>query len=411
MAVAARTDRSALLARLKDLKVESETARQTSSRIGLLAAVEKYKESSSVQDLIGGATGAAMRADTHIQLSGCLARLGDLPAAARAICVSLQAARASGSRTKIVFGLVACAGLAKNAPNEMVTAEKESREQERLSGPPPSYGSLDLSQEGRISLPTTPAALSRLSLAYNEAAVEICDAALAAAGGRDSPAAADARRVPNLFTEASARSSLGTCLHNLGNLDEERLRGVEIVLQSVALLRQLLRLLRTGCVESLNAKYALASTLCNLACHPLPGDDGMAQNEVCLREALELSEELEDVQLKQKVLGGLANMSWRTGQRVGPTEAAALRSRMNALYAHNGRTTDMNCTICFEPLELLEQPGGGADEGDDGDGHRPSGLTRDSAVRVLGCGHQFHYGCLATWRRTISNTACPICKK
>ena len=49
---------------------------------------------------------------------------------------------------------------------------------------------------------TIPAALSRLGLAYNEAAIGICDGALAAAGGRDSLTADGDWRVPNLNVEA-----------------------------------------------------------------------------------------------------------------------------------------------------------------------------------------------------------------
>jgi len=114
--------------------------------------------------------------------------------------------------------------VANQAPDEMVKAERESREQESLGGSP-SYGGLDLSQEGWVSLPTTPAALSRLSLAYKEAAVAMCDAALAAAGGRDSPTANDKRRVPSLVLEAQVCGHLGGSLYDLG----ERRRGVELL--------------------------------------------------------------------------------------------------------------------------------------------------------------------------------------
>jgi len=131
--------------------------------------------------------------------------------------------------------------------------------------------------------------------------------------------------------------------------------------------------------------------------------DEMAVAEVCWREALELSEESDDVHLKQGVLTSLANLSCQPNQGVGPAEAAALRSRLNALYAQNGRIPDTSCTICLEPLEPLEQPGGGADEGAAGD--------RGCAVRVLQCGHQFHLSCLCTWWLTRSDQVCPLCKK
>jgi len=115
----------------------------------------------------------------------------------------------------LVTALAQCSSVAMYAPEEMARGEGESREQERLGGSP-SYGGLDLSREGRISLPTTPAALSRLMVAYNEAAVGICDAALAAAGGRGRSAADDSSRVPVLYVEAQARGSLAKCLYAQG---------------------------------------------------------------------------------------------------------------------------------------------------------------------------------------------------
>ena len=93
----------------------------------------------------------------------------------------------------------------------MARAMRESREQDGQSGSP-YHGGLNLSQEGRIILPTTAAALSWLELSFSEAAVAICDTALAAAGGRDSPASADSRRVPSLRAEALARGNLGDTL-------------------------------------------------------------------------------------------------------------------------------------------------------------------------------------------------------
>jgi hypothetical protein len=131
----------------------------------------------------------------------------------------------------------------------------------------------------------------------------------------------------------------------------------------------------------------------------------MAEAAACMREALELSEET-DVHLKQTVLCHLANMSGRPDLPVGPTEAAAFRSRLNALYAQAGRNTDTSCTICLEPLE---QPGGGTDKGATDGGRDADGFT-NSAVRVLHCGHQFHRGCLSTWWRTTASDACPLCK-
>jgi len=384
-------------------------AYSTASRVSYLVAVDLLKEALSVAELIGGGYGAFCRHHAALQLSNSLARLGDMAASARAVCSSIRAARAAGSRTALTASLTVCGTVARNAPNEMAMAERESRGQERLSGPPPSYGSLDLSQEGRISLPTTPAALSRLGLAYNEAAVALCDTALEAVGGRDRPVADDEQRVPDLHTEAQARGCLGAYLYHLG---EEQQRSLELLRQAVALLRQAARTAASG-GDTLALKRSLASWLSNLGSILWGGKNApvsydMAEAEAYLREALELSEETDDVNLKQAVLINLANMSCQPDRPVGPTEAAALRSRLNTLYAQNGRSPDTSCTICLEPLESLEQPGGGADEGAVGDGGRGGD---DSSVQVLGCGHQFHHGCISTWRQTTSNTACPICKK
>jgi len=197
------------------------------TRIGYLAAVENAKEAASVADLIGGAGGAGRRSQADSLQSDCLLRLGNTAAAARAACSSRREARAAGSRTHLVQSLVTCGNMANHAPEEMAKAEKESRKQERLGGSP-SYGGLDLSQEGWVSLPTNPAALSRLGLAYNEAVVATCDAALRAAGGRDSPASDDERHVPSMRLEAQVRGRLGVRLHELG----ERQRGVELLRQS-----------------------------------------------------------------------------------------------------------------------------------------------------------------------------------
>jgi len=223
--------------RYKNLIAEGKRTDMANTRIGYRAAVDKYREAASVADLIGGAGGAERRANADQCLSNSYVNLGELAAAACAVCSSLRAARASGSRTMLVGVLSSCGKVALGAAGEMASAERQSREQERRSGSP-SYGGLDLSQEGRISLPTTPAALSRLGLAYNEAAVKICDAALAATGGRGSPAADDGRRVPSLNVEARARGSLGSCLYKL---DEEQQRSLELLRQAVALRRQVAR--------------------------------------------------------------------------------------------------------------------------------------------------------------------------
>jgi len=217
----------------------------------------------------------------------------------------------------------------------MANAERESREQESLGGSP-SYGGLDLLQEGWVSLPTNPAALSRLGLAYEEAALAICDAALTAAGGRDSPTANDQRHVPSLRLEAKVRGRLGLRLHDLG----ERQRGLELLQQAVAMLRLVVRKAAPGS-DLMVGKQGLASFLCRLGvAMQNAGSDGTAEAEACLREALALCEDTDNVALKQRVLSHLANMSGRPNQPVKPAEAAALRSRLNALYAQAGRNHD-----------------------------------------------------------------------
>jgi len=194
-------ERAALLKSYFALNAEAEAARMANTIIGNLASAEKSKEAALVADRIGGAQGAACHAEADQFRSYCLCRLRDYPAAARAACSALRAARASGCRTLLILALGKCGEVAREAPGEMVNSERESREQERRSGSP-SYGDLDLSREGRVSLPTTRLALSRLCLAYQEAAVHLCDAALAAAGGRGSPAASDTRRIPSLSCAA-----------------------------------------------------------------------------------------------------------------------------------------------------------------------------------------------------------------
>jgi len=138
----------------------------------------------------------------------------------------------------------------------MARAEWESQ---KLRGSP-RYGGFDLSQEGLVSLPTTPVALFQLGRTYNEAAVAVCDAALASAGGRDSPAAADERIVPSMAIEAQARGGLGFCLHDLPG---ELQRGLKLLRQAVTLMRQVAR--AANARDALTAKRSLAVWLGNLA--------------------------------------------------------------------------------------------------------------------------------------------------
>ena len=365
---------------------EGQKAAMTNTRVGYLAAVVKAEEAAAVADLIGGAGGASRRAQADLFLSDYLLKLGEMAAAASAACSSLRTARASGNISALVRSLSMCGHVAQKAPAEMVEAERESREQDRLSCTTPWYGNLDLLQEGHISLPTSPAALSRLRITYMEAAISLCDFALAAAGGRSSPAADDELRVPSLGLEAVTREYLGISLVNLG---EDPQRGLELVRQAVTMMRQGVLRAAPG-LDVLKARGALAVMLFNLGAG-LAESDEMAEAATCMREALELGEETDYVLLKQTVLRNLSNMSGRPDKPVGPAEAAALRSRLNALYAQAGRNSDISCTICLDPLE---QPGGGEEQDATDDG----GLTADgytnSAVRVLECAHQFHPGCL-----------------
>jgi len=392
--------------RYMSLVGDSHKALMANTRIGFLDAAEKLNKAATVADMIGGAEGAELRSNVDQLLSNCLLRLGDDAGAARAAYSSIQAARASGSRTMLVTGLFKCGVVASDAAGEMANAEREGRDQERLGGSP-LYGGLDLSQEGRVDLPTTPAALSRLALAYNEAAVRICEDALKAVGGRGSPAATNDRRVPNLQVEAQARGFLGICLDNMG---EQRQRSLELLRQGVSLWRLLVRTVAPG-QASVNAQRGLTDDLSTLGCvlNKTPGSDGMAEAEACLREALALGEGLEDVLLTLNTLRRLVNLCGQAHAAVGPAEAEAFRSRLNQLLVQMGRSHEASCSICLEPLAM---PADGAVEDAAGDGGSGgAGGPPDSCVRVLGCDHQFHHGCLNTWWRTTSNYTCPICKK
>jgi len=402
-----------LISRFHDLFYEGEKVLKENTRVSYLAAAEKVMEAALVADLIGGAAGASYHSQAKLLQTGCLLHLGDMSGAARAAYSSLREARASGSWSAVITALFMCGSMAEQGPDEMAKAESASREQERLSGSR-SYGGLDLSQEGRVSLPTTPATFSRLGLAYKEAALAACEAALAAVGGRDSLAVDDERLVPPLGLEAQVRSGLGSDLHALG----EQKRGLELLRHALTLLRQGVLKAAPGSYALVLAQRTLATSLCRMGSvldSPIvgdsgdaPGSDGMAEAEACLREALKLCEDTDNVLLKQTVLRRLANMSGRPDLPVGPAEASAFRSRLNALYAQAGRSHDTSCTICLEPLQ---QPCGGADQDVAEDGGRDADGYTNSAVLVLKCGHQFHRGCLFTWWRTAESEACPLCKK
>jgi len=273
----------------------------------------------------------------------------------------------------------------------------------------PLYSGLDLSQEGRISLPTTLAAASpRLGLAYFEAAVGICDAAIAAAGGRGrpggrgSPAADDSRLVPLLELEADARAQNGMFLHEL---DEEWLRSLELLRQVVELRRQVLRTAAPG-QDTLDAQGMLASQLTNLGILlKTHGSEGIAEVEACMREAFALYDEsLGNLQVKVSTLMILINLCGEADAAVGAAEAEVMCSRLNQLLLQMGREPETSCSICLEPLAPPA-----ADAGEDAAGSGGKGPA-NSCVCVLYCTHQFHHGCLSTWERTAANYTCPICR-
>jgi len=396
-------DAAKLYQSYEDLMNQGETTRMSNMRIDYLAAADKFKEAASVADLIGGTMGALRRSNAHQLLSSCMFRLGNNAAAARAACSCLQAARVSGCRTILVAALSVCGDAASKAPSEMVNAERARREQERLSGGSPWHGGLDLTQEGRVSLPTTPAALSRLALAYNEAAVAICDAALAA-GSRGGPTDNDDWRIPLLSVEAQARGSLGVTLYDLC----EDQRSLKLLRQAVALRRQAVRTAAPGNATVL-AQRILANELCMLGgigCHL--GSE-TAKAEACLREALALGKGSSDVRMTVRILRHLINLCGEAHAVVGPIEAEAFRSRLNQLLVQMGRSVETSCSICLEPL--APPAGDAAEDTAGGGGSGGAGGPEDSCVRLLQCDHQFHYGCIMPWRRTTLSLACPPCKK
>ena len=361
---------------------EANAHRRANTRIGRLAAVEKVKDAVAVTDLIDGAYGAELRSKAHQYLSRCLARSGDLAAAARAAASSLRAARASGNRTELVFALAGCGDVARLAPAEMVKVEAEGREQERRS-----LG-VDLLLEGRVSLPTTARATRSMGLAYAQVALAVCDAALAAAGGRGSPAAADRRRVPSPLAELTARDAAVACL---AALDEDPSRVMELTRQLVALSRQMVRTAAPSEVRA--AQGMLAQQLSDLSVRlgTEAGDDA----EACLRESLALCEGTGDVQLTTATLRQLVNLCNRVthpdAAAAKVVEAEAFRSRLNQLLVQAGRSSETDCSICLEPLA---QDAGAASGG----------------VLVLRCNHQFHVGCTMAYYKTSPKIPCPMCK-
>ena len=389
-----------------ELMGQAQTENVVNTRIGNLAAVAKCNEAATVADHIGGQVGACRRSDTDQVLCTCLFNLGDRAAAARAACSSLRAARIGGSTTLLVAALTICGQVARESPSEMAIAEIESREQEILSGSPSLYSGLDLTDVGRIILPTSPGALSRMGLAYNEAAVATCVAALAATGGRSGNMFADDERgVPTLKVEAESRSILGSSLCRLG---EDRQRGLELLRQAVTLWRLALRTWPPGDFR-VQAQLGLANELDELGCMvKLDGFTGMVEAEACIREALALCEGTGDVWVPVKTVRCLINLCGAAHAAVTPAEAEALRLRLNQLLVQMGREPETSCSICLDPL--APPADGAAEDAVGGGGSGVTGGLSDSCVRVLNCDHQFHNGCLSTWQRTTSSCACPLCK-
>jgi len=190
-------DHAKLLQSNDDLKNDAGVSLMKGTRHGNLTTVGILREAAAVADLIGGAAGLHRNIHVFYVISHCQLALGDVTAAAGAAFASQRAARAVGSRTELVKALALAGTVALDGPDAMARTESEGRQQERTSRYS-TYG-LDLSKEGRIRLPSTPADLSRLSRTYCEAAVAVCDASVAAVGrGPGSPARVelDSRRRP-----------------------------------------------------------------------------------------------------------------------------------------------------------------------------------------------------------------------
>jgi len=139
------------------------------------------------------------------------------------------------------------------------------------------------------------------------------------------------------------------------------------------------------------------------------GPEGMAEAEASPREALALGESSGDVWPTVNTLRPLINFGGEAHTTVGPAESEAFRSRLNQLLVQMGRSLDTSCSIYLEPL--APPADGAAEDMAGGGGSGGASGTSDSWVRVLLCDHQFHNGCITSWRNTTSNRACPLCKK
>ena len=228
------------------------------------------------------------------------------------------------------------------------------------------HGGIDLFQEAQVRLPTTAAAISRLGHDFIEAAVAVCDAGLAAVGGRGSPGADDEDAVPSLCVETQARGLLGTSVYRVGG-ERERRRGLDMMRAAVALLRLVVRKATPGS-RIVEENGMLAGELVSLAAflnNEVTGgmlvnavsrlsSGAVSEAEACLREALELSAHTPDVGLQQGALTNLINMSGSPHHAVGPAEAETFRLQLNKLHVQTGRNPDTTCgehSCCTPPHE------------------------------------------------------------
>lgn len=380
------------------------------TRASYLSSADMLEEAAAVAKTIGGAAGAGLSSSALRLQAHSMLRAGDVAGGARVACAAAASARAAGSRTLLVEALIVCGMVARSSPDEMACAEATcraraegaARTEEAVAlpaellvalegvlpggeGPPP-----DLSDEGVVQLPLSPEELSRLPLMYNQTAVAICDAALTSSV----PSTAhDQRHTPSIEAQASARANLARSLFEFG-LDHRRAK--ELMRASVALRRRIL----SERPDDLNARRSLGMALSNLGTC-LASDDRAEQTEAdeCLREALELGDMSGDVSVLK---GALINLVNRSGEGTGDAESEQLRSRLNTLYRKAGREVDTICAVCLEPLQ--GEATCSADASDDAE----TGTFSGSCIRVLGCGHQFHQGCIAAWRR--QSAECPVCK-
>jgi hypothetical protein len=370
------------------------------SRSSYLASADKFRQAAAVTPAIRGSYGAGLRSAAERVQAHSMVRAGDTAGAARVACASVASARAGANRTLLVEALISCAIVARSSSDDMVRAEEEMArcEQARVPAdgpaldthPPPARPPLDLSSEGRVRMPTTGLERALLGLAYSQAAVDICDAAIAAAAAPGGPPVNDSH-VPSLDAQASARSNLARCLVESG-IDPAR--GVALLREAAALRRRLL----AERPDASHARRVLAIALSNLgaALAQVGLETERGEADACMREALQLGDSTHDVGVQKGVLTNLIN---RSGERPEGADGETLRSRLNQIYLKAGRDPDTHCAVCLELLQpTIDAAGASA----------PADRLADARVMVLGCGHQFHQFCIQKWRERSHE--CPVCK-